>query len=746
MTNNEPPAAAPAAPEGTGEELARVHYLPTTATPEALEGEVLTDAQYRAYLSQKEQALARYRGYARDTARAYHGVLTLARRTGGSRGVRFVRRHGTFILKGMEAERQRRKAEHGQLDARGARRAALAAGDLAQVAELNQQIQQERQLRVQALQARAELGWYLGKRGALACGCVLATALTLGLANDVSSIFDVELFGDFGTMDVLSTTGAIATGSYALAAWCVLNVWVFALAGAGVWGFRRWKDGVRLGEAILPESLRTTLGTSMQYIELTESSLAIALANIRNDKLAAAIKDGWPNRDTDNAWVLLPIKEGKGYTVKLRLPHGVPVTAVAKAKEYLAHNLGCRMQELFIVADEHDPTVMVLHRLDPGVLREPVPPYPLLEEGSTDYFKGFPVGITPRGDLVTGVTSERNYVIAGEMGSGKTTLILALLAGAILDPLVDIDVFVFATNNDYDWLKPCLNTFSDGDSKEKVQACLDHIQALHADLELRGQLLKKYDEDYVTRELAAKDARLRPRIVVIDECQSYFRQPTPKKRREVVDGMVRFFSAARKYGITVIFATPVPSDQSLPRDLVSVTSNTACFAISDKTRNNVVLGDKAHENGISALGLKPKTETELNDAGTSITRGFLPTPGALRSYFLTKDQRTQLVKRALELRGGQAAGAQPAAAERDWLADLAQVCHGHEKVRLTDAAGWLRKLAPSYRAYKSLDGKTLAEWLDGVGVPVTWPSRQPTAVTERIQAAVSERQSIPAGE
>ncbi|MFC0545722.1 hypothetical protein [Kutzneria chonburiensis] len=52
---------------------------------------------------------------------------------------------------------------------------------------------------------------------------------------------------------------------------------------------------------------------------------------------------------------------------------------------------------------------------------------------------------------------------------------------------------------------------------------------------------------------------------------------------------------------------PSPSDQNVPRDLAAVTSNRECFAIGDKTRNNFVLGDKAHENGISALGLKPKT-------------------------------------------------------------------------------------------------------------------------------------------
>jgi S-DNA-T family DNA segregation ATPase FtsK/SpoIIIE len=335
------------------------------------------------------------------------------------------------------------------------------------------------------------------------------------------------------------------------------------------------------------------------------------------------------------------------------------------------------------------------------------------------------------------------------MGSGKTTMVLDLLAGAVLDPLVDIDVFVFAENADYDPLRPCLSTFVAGDTAENVQACMDHFQALHADLTERGRLLQKHGITSVadaSRDLIAKEPGLRPRIVVVDECQSFFRQDKPEDRRAVVNTMVRFYSAARKYGINCVFVTPVPSDQSLPRDLVAVTSNKACGAIGDKTRNNIVLGEKAHENGISALGLKPKTKDKLNDAGTLVTIGFMDTPGVIRSYYLTRDQLGQIAQRGLELRGGTTNSTGPralAGEQRDWLADLARVCRGHEKVRLTDAASWMRKLAPSYQPYRRLDGKTLAERLTDLDVPVSWPSRQPTVVTQRIHDRLGERDSDP---
>src|SRR5699024_4547209 len=100
---------------------------------------------------------------------------------------------------------------------------------------------------------------------------------------------------------------------------------------------------------------------------------------------------------------------------------------------------------------EADPSVLDLYRLDPGELRRAVPDHPLLSgEQHTDFFEAVPVGITPFREPIETPLFERNFVIAGRMGSGKSTLVLDLVAGALLDPVVDVDVFVFAENSDYD--------------------------------------------------------------------------------------------------------------------------------------------------------------------------------------------------------------------------------------------------------------------------------------------------------
>lgn len=57
-----------------------------------------------------------------------------------------------------------------------------------------------------------------------------------------------------------------------------------------------------------------------------------------------------------------------------------------------------------------------------------------------------------------------------------------------------------------------------------------------------------------------------------------------------------------------MFATPEPSSTSLPRRVMAVTSNKACFAIGDQQSNDAILGTGSYNAGISAVGLVPTTE------------------------------------------------------------------------------------------------------------------------------------------
>ncbi|MFF4119306.1 hypothetical protein [Streptomyces sp. NPDC001714] len=90
----------------------------------------------------------------------------------------------------------------------------------------------------------------------------------------------------------------------------------------------------------------------------------------------------------------------------------------------------------------------------PGIRNGAVPPWPLLTEGTTDYFNGVPVAVFQRGGQMIGRLMGKNWIVGGIMGPGKTSIVVALLLGAILDPLVIAEVYVMATDVDYDPLRP----------------------------------------------------------------------------------------------------------------------------------------------------------------------------------------------------------------------------------------------------------------------------------------------------
>lgn len=651
----------------------------------------------------------------RGAAQVVRSVRVAHRHPHTRQTARFIGRHAAYVFKGAEDARRRRRAERSTTDLRAARAAALQAGDLEKVTQLTEHLHKSLTMRVEVAGRWLDLAKVAAVRGSIGGSALLGGSLLVSAINS-----GCHVLGPWGVLDELHAIGAVITTGVDIVAWSADHWPLFPLFAGGVWVFRKWKDGVRLGEQVLPERLRRDAGHGGPQLALTENLLVKALANIGNKYLNAAVKQGWPNRDTDNAWVRPPMPEARGWGAQLRLPMGASVEAINKAKTLLAHNLGCLPAELFLEASEDDPTVLDLFRLDRGVLREPVPDYPLLDEGATNYWDGFPVGVSPRGGEVTGYVFERNYVTSGIMGSGKTTLVITLLVGAILDPLVDVDVWVFADNEDYTQLEPALHLFRKGDTAKNVEDLLAYFDELQADLEVRGNLLRKHGITSVTRDAAAKEPGLRPRVVVIDECQSFFRQDTSEMRRKVVNMVVRFQSKARKYGITLLFATPSPSDQNLPRDLVAVTSNRACFAIGDKTRNNVVLGDKAHENGISALGLKPKTKNALNDVGTFVGVGFLDAgPGTVRTYFVSPEQQARIVQRALDARGA-VERHDVEAPRRDLLTDLAQVL-GAEPMPAAQCGELLRSLAPDYQPYRALTRDVLVSDLadHGVKVPST---------------------------
>lgn len=440
-----------------------------------------------------------------------------------------------------------------------------------------------------------------------------------------------------------------------------------------------------------------------------ENAIMRALTKLGIAPLNAAIKEGWKAR-----WVQPTTRSGNGYHSQLQLPEGVPVEMVAAKKTILAHNLMRKPIEVW-PTEAKQAGVLDLWVADQGSLSGPIPDWPLLHEGTTDYFRGVPVAISQRGEPIIGKLMAANYLVGGIMGSGKSSLIISLLLGAILDPIVEAEVYCMAYNVDYDPLKPRLKMLVKGDDDEHLEAAVNALRRLRDEVSERGKLLESMggETTKLTRELALKDPRMRPRIVVFDECHELFMHK--KYGKEAAELAEKVIKKARKVGITLIFVTVSPTADSIPKELTRNTSHNVAFAVGDFIANDGLLGTGKHKAGVTATTLIPG-----EDVGTAVTVGFSNKPfEVVRCHYVARDPEkgidevTPVVERAMGLYEGSGPEDSPVFEVADPLTDIAAVL-GHETKMLTlDVLHGLKDRNPV--EYGSWSPRDLKAVLDDAG-------------------------------
>jgi S-DNA-T family DNA segregation ATPase FtsK/SpoIIIE len=474
--------------------------------------------------------------------------------------------------------------------------------------------------------------------------------------------------------------------------------------------------------------------TGEQGVIPDENAIVRALGNLGIGPLNKAIKAGWQPR-----WVQGTVRSGNGYHAQLQLPLGVTVEMINGRKNVLAHNLLRKPVEVWPSEPPKLPGVLDLWVADQGSLSGKVPPWPLLTEGTTDYFNGVPVAVSQRGEPIIGKLMAANWMVGGIMGSGKTSIVVALLLGAILDPLVIAEVYVMATNVDYDPLKPRLQTLVKGDDDEQLHAALKALRSLANEVTERGKLLEELggDSTKVTRELALKDARMRPKVVVFDECHELFMDK--KYGKEAAELAIRVMKKARKVAITLVWVTVSPTADSIPRDVTRNTSHRVAFAVGDHVANDGLLGSGRHKAGITATTLIPG-----EDVGTAVTVGFTNKPfEVIRSHYVARDAEkgiddvTPVVQRALKAYENDGVWEVPEAEPVDHLTDVAAVLGTEQRVLVQEV---LHRLADrNTTVYGEWSPADLKRALEPYGAQQHKSDGRMVVARDRVQDAILER-------
>jgi S-DNA-T family DNA segregation ATPase FtsK/SpoIIIE len=392
--------------------------------------------------------------------------------------------------------------------------------------------------------------------------------------------------------------------------------------------------------------------------------------------------------------------DGNGTFAQIRLPMGVTADMVADRRDRLAANLGRAKLETW-PTEGTEAGQLDLWVADKGKLRTGAGPWPLLHDGEVDIFNGVPFGRSQRGRILNAPIMERNYLIGGMPGQGKSSAGRTLCLGCILDPTVEVKVYVFATNPDFDPFTPRLSIYVKGDDDDAVQAGLIELRMLREEVTRRGRLLERYGAAKVTRKLASTVPGLHPIVVIFDEVHELFEHS--HYGAEAADLSVKVVKKARKTGITLIFLTQSPTATSIPKDLTRNCTNGIAYAVTDHVANDGLLGSGAYRQGIRATELRPG-----EDRGTAVTTGLTANRFELVHTFYIpfeegRDKITPVIARAMALlaehgRTIPATDTVPGADEEpavDHLVDIHAVLRGEKRVRTQIVLARLAELNPT---------------------------------------------------
>ena len=318
-----------------------------------------------------------------------------------------------------------------------------------------------------------------------------------------------------------------------------------------------------------------------------------------------------------------------GQRVRLRMPAGYSSEEIEAVGPTLAATIGAR--EIRVLRDPANAALAQFSIIWRDALSVPAPPWPIPTKG---LWEPVSLGIDEDGNPVHVGLPERNLLLGGEPGAGKSAALSLLIAAAALDPTVHL-------------------TLLDGKQVELAPwaGSAEHFVGpdMAGAIGVLKELCAEMDRRYATL-LAAGLRKIKPggefglHVVAIDELAFYMRGGKREDRTELTETLRDLISRGRAAGIIVIAATQKPSSEIIPtfvRDLFSFRMALRC---TTPEASDTVLGQGWASQGYSASTLDPTAR----GVGFLLAEGAVPIK--IRTHYLSDDDIAALTKRAEALR------------------------------------------------------------------------------------------------
>lgn len=314
-----------------------------------------------------------------------------------------------------------------------------------------------------------------------------------------------------------------------------------------------------------------------------------------------------------------------GQRLQLRLPPGLTADSVDEASEILAATIGAR--DVRVVRDSANASLAHLSILFSDPLSTAAPPWPV---PSGSLWEPLSLGVDEDGNPVWIGLPERNLLLGGEPGAGKSVALSLFIAAAALDPDVTL-------------------TLLDGKQVELAPWSGSAEQFVGPDMagaiEVLKELCTEMDRRYGVL-LASGLRKIEPggdfglHVVAIDELAFYMRGGTKDERNELAERLRDLISRGRAAGMIVIAATQKPSNDIVPtyvRDLFSFRMALRC---TTPEASDTILGQGWAKEGYSASTLDPTSR----GVGYLLAEGAVPIK--IRTHYLDDDAIAELAQRA----------------------------------------------------------------------------------------------------
>lgn len=400
---------------------------------------------------------------------------------------------------------------------------------------------------------------------------------------------------------------------------------------------------------------------------------------------------------------------GPGWLARFELPGSLIASDVMDKRERLAGALRQPTDQVWLeVGPEHSAQVDLWVGLKPASKMDP-PRWALARtDARTSIFEPNPFANDARGRPIHAVLFERNFLLGGQPGSGKSfgARTLATIAG--LDPTCEMKIAEFKGVGDFLDMADLCTDYACGVDEEAFDIGEALVDWLLAECERRGARIKKLrmagelPNGAITPEIAARrGSGLHPLFVLLDEFHELL-----LARKGVAEKIERILRRGRALGVVLVLATQIPDSNTIPTGITKQVSVRICFSVSDWQSNDQILGTGSYKRGHSAIMFRPGY-----DSGWAVTQG-LERPGqTLRTQFPDPETRALIVERMKQLRGGTVVGQREERVKaRNMLVDVRQVLRDGEAGLPWDViAERLAALFPE--VYEGITGETVRESL-----------------------------------